>query len=101
MVAVREAMPCLQRSFDWFCLFAHFIHTNTIKMVKKKVDPRIRGLIVDGVRKNKRSMFVLVGDYGKDQVENLHKILSKTRVKARPSVLWCYKKELGFSTHRK
>ena len=70
-------------------------------MVKKKVDPRIRGLIVDGVRKNHRSFFVLVGDYGKDQVENLHKILSKTRVKARPSVLWCYKKELGFSTHRK
>lgn len=70
-------------------------------MVKKKIDPRIYGLIVDGVRKNHRSMFVLVGDYGKDQVENLHRILSKTRVKARPSVLWCYKKELGFSTHRK
>ena len=70
-------------------------------MVKKKVDPRIRGMIQDGVRKNQRSMFVLVGDYGKDQVENLHKILSKTRVKARPSVLWCYKKELGFSTHKK
>eukprot|EP00596_Hydrurales_sp_CCMP1899_P009732 CAMPEP_0119043946 /NCGR_PEP_ID=MMETSP1177-20130426/27152_1 /TAXON_ID=2985 /ORGANISM="Ochromonas sp, Strain CCMP1899" /LENGTH=1122 /DNA_ID=CAMNT_0007013131 /DNA_START=32 /DNA_END=3400 /DNA_ORIENTATION=- len=46
-------------------------------------------------------MFVLVGDHGKDQVENLHKILSKTRVKANPSVLWCYKKELGFSTHKK
>lgn len=27
-------------------------------------------------------------------------ILSKSQVKARPSVLWCYKKELGFSTHR-
>ena len=70
-------------------------------MVKKKVDPRVRGLIEDGVRKNHRSMFVLVGDYGKNQVENLHRILSKVRVKARPSVLWCYKKELGFSTHRK
>ena len=35
------------------------------------------------------------------KVENLHRILSRTRVKARPSVLWCYKKELGFSTHRK
>ncbi len=32
---------------------------------------------------------------------NLHYILSRTQVKARPSVLWCYKKELGFSTHRK
>lgn len=61
----------------------------------------MRGLIENGVRKNHRSMFILVGDHGKDQVENIHKILSKTRVKARPSVLWCYKKELGFSTHRK
>ena len=32
---------------------------------------------------------------------NLHYILSKTQVKARPTVLWCYKKELGFSTHKK
>ena len=70
-------------------------------MVKKKVDPRLRGLIEHGVRTNHRSMLLLVGDHGKDQVENIHKILSKTRVRARPSVLWCYKKELGFSTHRK
>ena len=71
------------------------------KMVKKKVDERVQGLIEWNVKKNHRSLFVLVGDHGKDQVENLHKVLSRTRVKARPSVLWCYKKELGFSTHRK
>ena len=70
-------------------------------MVKKRVDDRVRALIESGVRKNHRSMFVLVGDHGKDQVENLHKILAKSRVKTNPSVLWCYKKELGFSTHRK
>lgn len=70
-------------------------------MVKKRVDPRVKGLIEYNVRKGHRSLFILVGDHGKDQVENLHKILSKARVKARPSVLWCYKKELGFSTHRK
>ena len=69
-------------------------------MVKKRVDGRVQGLIEHGVRTNHRSLFVLVGDHGKDQVENLHKILSKTRVKARPSVLWCYKKELGFSTNK-
>lgn len=69
-------------------------------MVKKRVDPRVKGLIEHGVRTNHRSLFVLVGDHGKDQVENLHKILSRARVKARPSVLWCYKKELGFSTHK-
>jgi N-acetyltransferase 10 len=27
-------------------------------------------------------------------------MLSKAAVKARPSVLWCFKKELGFSSHR-
>ena len=26
-------------------------------------------------------------------------MLSKAAVKARPSVLWCYKKELGFSRY--
>lgn len=31
---------------------------------------------------------------------NLHYMLSKTSVKARPSVLWCYKRELGFSSHK-
>ena len=28
-------------------------------------------------------------------------MLCKASVKTRPSVLWCYKKDLGFSTHRK
>jgi len=31
----------------------------------------------------------------------LHHMLSKSVVKARPSVLWCYKKDLGFNSHRK
>ncbi|TPX63806.1 hypothetical protein SpCBS45565_g06335 [Spizellomyces sp. 'palustris'] len=43
----------------------------------------------------------MVGDRGRDQVVTLHFLLSKARVSARPSVLWCYKKELGFSSHRK
>ena len=34
------------------------------------------------------------------QVVLLHHMLSKSVVKARPSVLWCYKKNLGFTTHR-
>jgi hypothetical protein len=32
---------------------------------------------------------------------NLHYLLSQARVSARPSVLWCYKKDLGFTSHRK
>ncbi|KDO26199.1 hypothetical protein SPRG_08561 [Saprolegnia parasitica CBS 223.65] len=69
-------------------------------MVKKKVDARVRTLLENCVKTNHRSFIVLVGDHGKDQVVNLHYILSKTVVKARPKVLWCYKKELGFSTHK-
>ncbi|EDQ88941.1 uncharacterized protein MONBRDRAFT_32524 [Monosiga brevicollis MX1] len=70
-------------------------------MVKKKVDSRVRTLIENGVHNGHRSMFVLVGDNGRDQVVNLHHMLSKASIKARPSVLWCYKKELGFTTHKK
>ena len=36
--------------------------------MRKKVDNRIRVLIENGVAKNHRSMFVIVGDGGKDQV---------------------------------
>ena len=70
-------------------------------MVRKKLDERVRTLIEQGVLRGERSLLVLVGDYGKDQVPNLHQILSKTSVQSRPNVLWCYKKDLGFSTHRK
>ncbi|XDV28690.1 hypothetical protein PO909_031913 [Leuciscus waleckii] len=68
---------------------------------RKKVDNRIRVQIENGVAQHHRSMFVIVGDRGKDQVVILHHMLSKATVKARPSVLWCYKKELVFSSNRK
>jgi N-acetyltransferase 10 len=72
-----------------------------VGMQKKKLDSRIPTLVKNGVQTNHRSFFVLVGDRGRDQVVTLHFLLSKARVSARPSVLWCYKKELGFSSHRK
>jgi N-acetyltransferase 10 len=65
--------------------------------MKKKIDARIKTLIENGVHSEHRSFFVIVGDRGREQIVNLHYILSKTQVKARPTVLWCYKKELGFS----
>ena len=37
-------------------------------MVLKKIDNRIRVLIENGVQKRHRSLFVVVGDKGKDQV---------------------------------
>lgn len=69
-------------------------------MPRKKVDARVRILIENAIKSKTRSFFVVVGDRGKDQVANLHYILSKAAVKARPQVLWCYNKDLGFSTHR-
>lgn len=65
--------------------------------MRKKVDSRIRTLVENCHKLGQRSMFVIVGDKGRDQVVNLHYMLSKTVVKARPSVLWCYKKDLYLS----
>lgn len=70
-------------------------------MVRKKIDNRIRVLIENGVVTGHRTMFIVIGEKARDQVVLLHHMLSKTVIKARPSVLWCYKKELGFSSHRK
>lgn len=69
--------------------------------MRKKVDSRVRTLIENGVKTRHRTMLLIVGDNGKDQIVNLHYILSKCTVKTRPSVLWCYKKELGFTSHKK
>ncbi|XP_029633434.1 RNA cytidine acetyltransferase [Octopus sinensis] len=68
-------------------------------MTRKKIDNRIKTLIENGVAKKHRTMFVVVADQGHDQIVVLHHMLTKAEVKARPSVLWCYKKELGFSSH--
>lgn len=70
-------------------------------MVRVKIDNRIRTLIENGANKGHRTLFVIVGEKSRDQVITLYHILTKTQIKTRPSVLWCYKKELGFSTHRK
>ncbi|KAG9292175.1 hypothetical protein G9A89_023895 [Geosiphon pyriformis] len=70
-------------------------------MVKKVIDSRVPTLVKNGVQNKHRSFFVIIGDKGKDQVVNLHWLLSQAQVTSRPSVLWCYKKELGFTSHRK
>ncbi|KAL7297347.1 hypothetical protein TKK_0009737 [Trichogramma kaykai] len=69
-------------------------------MVRKKIDNRIRTLVEDGVARQHRTMFVIVGEKAKDQVMFLHHILLKSTVRTQPNILWCYKKDLGFSTHR-
>ncbi|XP_010681061.2 RNA cytidine acetyltransferase 1 [Beta vulgaris subsp. vulgaris] len=69
--------------------------------MRKKVDERIRSLIENGVNTRHRSMFVIIGDKSRDQIVNLHYMLSKAVVKARPSVLWCYRDKLELSSHKK
>ncbi|EUC59788.1 nucleolar ATPase Kre33, putative [Rhizoctonia solani AG-3 Rhs1AP] len=69
--------------------------------MRKQLDNRIPILINNNVKRSHRSFIVLVGDRGRDQIVNLHFLLSQARVSARPSVLWCYKKDLGFTSHRK
>ena len=39
-------------------------------MVRKELDKRIRTLIETGVKQGHRSMFVVVGDKGQDQVSD-------------------------------
>jgi N-acetyltransferase 10 len=41
-------------------------------MVKKKIDNRIRVMIENGVKLKHRTMFVIVGDKGRDQVRILN-----------------------------
>ncbi|MQM05509.1 hypothetical protein Taro_038318 [Colocasia esculenta] len=72
-----------------------------LENMRKKVDDRIRTLIDNGVKLRHRSMFVIVGDKSRDQIVNLHYMLTKASLKSRPSVLWCYKDKLELSSHKK
>lgn len=69
-------------------------------MTKKKVDERIRSLMLNGIKNNHRSLLLIVGNNGQEQVANLHYMLSKAQVAKRPSVLWCYKNKLSLSSHK-
>jgi len=40
--------------------------------MRKKVDNRIRVMIENGIATQHRSMFVVVGDKGRDQVQNFY-----------------------------
>ncbi|ESO08081.1 hypothetical protein HELRODRAFT_110320 [Helobdella robusta] len=68
---------------------------------RKKIDIRFKTLIENGIISNHRSMFVVVGDKGRDQIPILYHIMVKATVQSMPEVLWAYKKDLGFSSNRK
>ena len=69
--------------------------------MKKKIDDRIRILIENCVKTNHRSLFLIIGDRGLYQIVNLHTLITKSRVKAAPRVLWCYKNELEIASNKK
>lgn len=67
----------------------------------QKLDNRIQVMLHSGVDENHRTLLVIVGDRGQDQVPTLYQIQSAVTKRGLLKVLWCYKKELSFSTHRK
>ncbi|KAK7247503.1 hypothetical protein RIF29_42386 [Crotalaria pallida] len=81
--------------------FHRRFQTEEKRKMRKKVDERIRTLIENGVKLRHRSMFVIIGDKSRDQIVNLHYMLSKAQIKSRPTVLWCYKDKLELSSHKK
>ena len=46
-------------------------------LMRKKVDARVRTLVENGVALRHRTLFVIVGDAAREQVVNLHYMLSK------------------------
>eukprot|EP00667_Euglena_gracilis_P018833 EG_transcript_20077 len=69
-------------------------------LIRKKVDPRVKTLIENGVRTKHRSFFIVIGDKAKDHVSNLHYMLKKAG-KPNPTILWTYKKQLIFHSSNK
>lgn len=71
-------------------------------MVKKAIDQRIPALIRNGAQQRERSFFIIVGDKARNQLPNLHYLMTNADIRANKSVLWAYKnKLLGFTSHRK
>ena len=68
-----------------------------------RLDPRVTQLIEQGVANKHRSIFLIVGDKSRELIAPLLQLLARARSEAHgmPSLLWCYKKDLGFTTHRK
>ncbi|GAA5924899.1 hypothetical protein JCM1841_005362 [Sporobolomyces salmonicolor] len=88
---------------------------NSVGVAKRKpLDSRIPALISNSLLTGHRSFFLVVGDRAKAhaQIVNLHFLLSQSiaglanptdaqKKNPRPNVLWCYKKDLGFTSNRK
>ncbi|KAK4532580.1 hypothetical protein CCYA_CCYA13G3437 [Cyanidiococcus yangmingshanensis] len=69
--------------------------------MKKRVDERVRQVLTRAFVSYTRALFFVVGDHAKDQVPFFYHLLTRIGTRPRPDVLWMYKKELGFSSHRR
>ncbi|VDL64217.1 unnamed protein product [Hymenolepis diminuta] len=67
----------------------------------QKLDSRIQLMLQNGVNQNYRTVLVVVGNKGQDQVPILYQLQTQIQRRGILKILWCYKKELSFSTHRK
>jgi len=67
-------------------------------MTKKKVDDRVRILIDNIAHQKHRGIVLLVGDRGREQIVNLHSMISRAQHNSKVNVLWCMKAEPDFGT---
>eukprot|EP00331_Platyophrya_macrostoma_P004230 CAMPEP_0176422884 /NCGR_PEP_ID=MMETSP0127-20121128/9978_1 /TAXON_ID=938130 /ORGANISM="Platyophrya macrostoma, Strain WH" /LENGTH=1044 /DNA_ID=CAMNT_0017803777 /DNA_START=105 /DNA_END=3239 /DNA_ORIENTATION=+ len=67
-------------------------------MIKRKVDDRIKFIIENAAEKKHRGILLLVGDRAKDQIVNLHHLVSRANHSAKVSMLWCMKREVDFGS---
>ena len=65
---------------------------------RRRIDDRIPTLIDDAVRRRHRCLFLLIGDKGKDQIVNLHAMVSRAQHSAKVNVLWCMKSDPVFTS---
>lgn len=71
--------------------FKHAVHcvnkcVTFTKMVRKKIDNRIRVLIENGAKLGHRTLFVIVGDKGRDQVSSVLKTIAFNTIKPKCSI---------------
>ncbi|SCM07324.1 histone acetyltransferase, putative [Plasmodium chabaudi adami] len=70
--------------------------------MKKKVDKRIKTLVENNIAIGQRSMFLVIGDEGKNVVMNFYFLLNRLVTNSRSlNILWCYRKKLDFCTSKK
>lgn len=64
----------------------------------QKLDNRIQLMLQHGVNQNYRTVLVIIGNKGQDQVPILYQLQTQIQRKGILKILWCYKKDLSFST---